>query len=157
MKKKSKPFKFKVTRYDKKKKHLFDTSVYVTLEEYTIEEDSENGLDLKVSVTLKQWRDYGTKKLVVKKKTKKKTVVKKKTTKAKPKTKKRSKTSTYTVKKGDCLWNIAKKKYGKSERWKEIYKENKDTIEKAARKHGRKSSSNGWWIYPGTKLKLKVE
>ena len=30
----------------------------------------------------------------------------------------------------------------------------KAAIEAAAKKYGRSSSSNGWWIYPGTVLKL---
>lgn len=68
-----------------------------------------------------------------------------------------SKTSTqkkYTVKKGDCLWNIAKKYYGSGTQWKKIYNENKTTIENAAKKHGKKSSNNGNLIYPGTVLKI---
>ncbi|MBR4878202.1 MAG: LysM peptidoglycan-binding domain-containing protein [Clostridia bacterium] len=35
---------------------------------------------------------------------------------------------TYTVKSGDCLWNIAKKLLGNGFRWKEIYELNKDII-----------------------------
>ena len=82
----------------------------------------------------------------------KKTVTKKKTT-----TKRTSKTTTqkkHKVKKGDCLWNIAKKYYKDGSKWKKIYNANKSTIEKAAKKHGKKSSSNGHWIYPGTVLKI---
>lgn len=60
----------------------------------------------------------------------------------------------YTVKKGDCLWNISKKFYKDATKWRKIYKANKDIIEKAAKKHGRKSSCNGHWIYPGTVLGL---
>ncbi|MCU7380522.1 LysM peptidoglycan-binding domain-containing protein [Clostridiales Family XIII bacterium ASD5510] len=88
--------------------------------------------------------------IITKKKTKKKST--KKTSSSSSRGTKSS--GTYTVKKGDCLWNIASKKLGKGSRWKEIYNLNKSTIEKAAKKHGRKSSSNGHWIYPGTKLKL---
>lgn len=72
-------------------------------------------------------------------------------------TQRNSKTSSqkkYTVKKGDCLWNIAKKFYKDPTKWKKIYNANKSTIEKAAKKHGKKSSSNGHWIYPGTVLKI---
>lgn len=65
------------------------------------------------------------------------------------------KTTTYTVKKGDTLWDIAKKKTGKSSNWKKIYTKNKKVIENAAKKHGKKSSSNGKWIYPGTKLVIE--
>ena len=63
---------------------------------------------------------------------------------------------TYVVKKGDCLWSIAKKFYGDSSKHQKIYNANKTVIEKAAKKHGYTSSSNkgikGWWIFPGTKL-----
>ena len=68
-----------------------------------------------------------------------------------------SKTSTqkkHTVKKGDTLWSIAKKYYGSGTKWEKIYKENDTTIEKAAQKHGKKSSNKGHWIYPGTVLKI---
>lgn len=66
----------------------------------------------------------------------------------------KTKKKTYTVKKGDCLWNISKKFLGKGSSWKKIYNLNKSVIEKAAKKHGKKSSSNGHWIYPGTKLAI---
>lgn len=58
----------------------------------------------------------------------------------------------YKVKKGDTLLKIAKKKTGKSSNWTKIYKLNKKTIEKAAKKHKRKSSSKGKYLYVGTKL-----
>ena len=38
------------------------------------------------------------------------------------------KQSTYTVKSGDCLWNIAKKYLGDGSRYNEIYNLNKDKI-----------------------------
>jgi len=79
----------------------------------------------------------------------------KKKSKTKKRSSKKTKTSTYKVKKGDTLWGIAKKKTGKSSNWKRIYKKNKTIIEKTAKKHGRKSSSNGHWIYPGTKLVIE--
>lgn len=59
---------------------------------------------------------------------------------------------TYVVKAGDCLWNIAYKFYRDGTKESKIYNANKDVIEKTARKYGRSSSNNGWWIYPGTKL-----
>lgn len=61
---------------------------------------------------------------------------------------------TYTVKKKDSLWKISKKFLGKGSRWKEIYNLNKSIIEKTAKKHKRKSSKNGKYIYAGTKLKI---
>ena len=67
---------------------------------------------------------------------------------------KNKKHKTYTIKKGDSLWKIAKKKLGSGKKWKDIYKLNKSVIEKTAKKHGKKSSKKGKRIYPGTKIKL---
>lgn len=39
--------------------------------------------------------------------------------------------TTYTVVKGDCLWNIAKKAYGNGALWTKIYEANKGTIQNA--------------------------
>ena len=58
-------------------------------------------------------------------------------------------TGTYTVKSGDTLYKIAKKK---STTWQKIYNKNKAVIEKAAKKHGMKNSDHGHWIWAGTKL-----
>ncbi len=80
----------------------------------------------------------------------------KKTSKTKAKSSK-SKTTSYTVKSGDTLYGIATKKLGKGSRWKEIYSKNKTVIEKTAKKYGKKSSSNGHWIYPGTKLTIPAK
>lgn len=66
------------------------------------------------------------------------------------------KSVTYTIKKGDCLWKIAAmpKHYGDGSKWKKIYDANKSIIEKTAKKHGKSSSNNGWWIYPGVTLTI---
>lgn len=61
---------------------------------------------------------------------------------------------TYTIKSGDTLWAIARKHYGSGSKWQTIYKANKTIIEKTAKKRGKKSSSNGHWIYPGTILTI---
>lgn len=126
-------------------------SMTCTLEDYTVEDDVKEGVDLKLSLNFKQWVNYGTKTVTFKKSGGKTTTSTKKSRKS---ASKKGSGGTYTVKKGDCLINIAKKKLGNSNRWKEIYKLNKTTIENAAKKHGKKSSSNGHWIYPETKLKL---
>lgn len=68
----------------------------------------------------------------------------------------KSKSKTYTVKSGDCLWNIARMPlhYGKGSEWKKIYDANKDIIEKEAKRRGYKHSDNGHWIFPGMVLSI---
>ncbi len=60
----------------------------------------------------------------------------------------------YTVVPGDTLWALSKKYYGSGKEYMRIYNANADVIEAAARSHGRSSSDNGHWIYPGTVLTI---
>ncbi len=57
-----------------------------------------------------------------------------------------------TSKRSEGLAKLAKKYYKKASAWRKIYKKNKAVIEKAAKKHGRKSSDKGKYLYKGTKL-----
>lgn len=78
----------------------------------------------------------------------------KKKAKARPKKKNsgtKNGTSFYTVRKGDTLYRIAAKK---GCTWQKLYAKNKDVIEQEAKKHGKKSSGHGHWIFPGTKLAI---
>ena len=64
---------------------------------------------------------------------------------------------TYTVKKGDTLWAIAKKFYGSGTKWKTIYNANKTIIENTAKARWKaaginRDSQNGHWIFPGCKI-----
>lgn len=63
---------------------------------------------------------------------------------------------THVVKSGDSCWAIAQKYYGDGKEWPTIYKANKKIIEQTAKKHGKSSSNNGWWIYPGVRLTIPV-
>lgn len=65
-----------------------------------------------------------------------------------------SKGRTYTVKNGDTLWAISKRYYGSGTQYMKIYNANKSTIESVAKKHGKKSSDSGHWIWAGTKLAI---
>lgn len=118
------PFQFIVVRTKPSGKMLFNTNIKVSLEDYTISEDAENGLDLKITIKLKQYKSYSTKtvKVVVKQEKPVATVQNTRTTETAPKKK------TYTVKAGDCLWNIAKKYLGNGAKYTEIYNLNKDKI-----------------------------
>ena len=62
--------------------------------------------------------------------------------------------TTYKVKSGDTLYDIAKKHFGDGSRWQEIYDANKNAIEADAKSHGKTSSSNGHFIWSGLDLTL---
>ena len=55
------PFQFIITRAFPNGKSLYDTNMKVSLEDYKIEESADEGFDCKVTIKLKQWREYGTK------------------------------------------------------------------------------------------------
>ena len=125
MKTSKKPFQFIVTRTFPNGKMLFDTNMKVSLEDYDIKEDSKQGFDVMVSIKLKQYRDYGTKTYnIINSKSK----VVSKTKRAAENSPAPTSNKTYTVKKGDCLWNIAKKFYGNGSKYMKIYNANKDKI-----------------------------
>ena len=65
-----------------------------------------------------------------------------------------SKTTSYTIKSGDTLWAISQKFLGAGSKWQTIYDANKEIIESTAKKHGKSSSNNGHWIYPGVVLQI---
>lgn len=137
-----KPFQFIVSRVTQGGKLLFDTNMKVSLEDYEISEDADDlGMDIKVKISLKQYRDFGTKTVVLEQpKTEGEqpvaAVTKERAAENAPQPK------TYTVKKGDCLWNIAKKYCGDGTKWKELAGLNADKI------------VNPNLIYPGQVLTL---
>lgn len=148
--KRKKPVKFKITRATPNGKVSFrQTGFDVTIEDYEIIEDAEKyGMDICVKLDMKQYNFWGAKVLKPGNPDNKNAASIKKVRNSK------DPAGSYIVKKGDCLMYIARKQLGDGSRWKEIYSLNQKVIEAEAKKHGRKSSSNGHWIYPGTKLKL---
>lgn len=135
-------FPFVVTRTTPKGKPLFFTAQLVTLEDYSLDEDAENGLDIIADITLKEYRTYGTTvyKEIYDPETGRKAmeVAKTRTTATKviPKT--------YTVKKGDTLWSIAKKELGDGAMEEQLWRWNKDLVECPLR--GTKELQPGWII-----------
>ena len=130
-----KPFQFIVSRKMPSGKILFDTNIKVSLEDYTISEEAEEGFDVKVSIKLKQYKDYSTKtvQITIKQERPRPVVVQ---TPSRPATTAPT-TRTYTVVRGDCLWNMAKKYYGNGSQYTRIYNANRDKIK------------NPSLIYPG--------
>ena len=128
-------------------------SLLCTIEKFEYHEDGEDPNTIHYSITLKEYRSPAINQIV-----KKKSGSSGKGKAGKKKSSNRAKTSTkpktYTIKKGDTLWAIAKKFLGSGNKWKSIYNANKSVIEKAAKKHGKSSSSTGHWIYPGTVINI---
>lgn len=136
-----KPFQFIVTRTFPNGKMLFDTNMKVSLESYDIKEDAKQGFDVIVSVKLKQYREYGTKTCTISTESNK-TTASVQNTRPTGNSPAPSSNKTYTVQKGDCLWNIAKKFYGNGSKYTVIYNANKDKIK------------NPNLIYPGQVLTI---
>ena len=155
LKEKKKSFRFIVARTTLKNKRSWDTNLLVALEELELKESADEGDDVIVSFTLKQYKPYGVKRLDISKYG---------VTKNKGGSSRSGNNSggsgsaqSYTVKSGDCLWNIAKKFYGNGALWTTIYNANKSAIESDAKRHGKSSSSNGHWIYPGLTLTIPAK
>ena len=117
------PFQFIVSRQMPDGKMIFNTNMTVSLESYDVKEKADEGFDLKVSIKLKQYRPYGTKIVKVSGNNLNITNQRPATNSPAPKQE-----TTYTVKKGDCLWNIAKAIYGNGALYTKIYEANKDKI-----------------------------
>lgn len=136
-----KTFQFIVTRTLPNGKMLFDTNMKVSLESYTIKEDAKSyGMDVMVTIKLKQYRDFSTKTCNIQfASTKPKVVVQ---PVRPPENPPKPANQTYTVVKGDCLWNIAKKFYGNGSKYTVIFDANRDKIK------------NANLIYPGQVLTI---
>lgn len=123
-------------------RRLYDTNLTVSVEDYNIVEDAKKGLDVSVDVNLKQWRDYGTKTATVEQPAADTgqpltvTMEQERDAGTAPAAK------AYTVKKGDTLWAIAAKYYGRGSDYTKIAGANTDKI------------SNPNLIYPGQVLTL---
>lgn len=123
-----KPTRFIMSRTLPNGQRLFDTNMQVSIEDYTISEDAKNGLDVSVDVTLKQYNDYGTRVLNIVKKSDGSFSASSAGNKGKRETDNAPRGGTYTVKRGDCLWLIAKKFYGSGAKYTKIYEANRDKI-----------------------------
>lgn len=132
-------FQFIVIRKFPNGNSIFDTNIKVSIEDYTITDSTDEGFDTKVKIKLKQYREYSTKTVQVTIKQYKPPVVTRTVTTNNTAASKPS-GQNYTVKSGDCLWNIAKKYYGNGSKYTTIYNANRDKIK------------NPNLIYPGQVL-----
>lgn len=138
LKVKQKSFQLIVNRMRPSGDLLFDTNITVSLEDYDIQEDAENGFDVIVALRFKQYKPFGNKKLEIKKNSEGKTEVKKVENRS---TTNKAKVEPYTVKKGDNLWTICKKFLGNPMKYPEIAKLN--------------NIKNPHLIYPGQVIRFE--
>lgn len=122
------PFQWILNRSMPSGRRLFYTNLTVGMEDYQITDDAEEGFDITVTVSLKQYRHYGTKTVTIQPATTQTATPTATVEQPQRETTQAPKQSTYTVKSGDCLWNIAKKYLGDGSRYNEIYNLNKDKI-----------------------------
>lgn len=122
------PFQWILNRSRPDGAALFYSNLTVGMEDYQITDDAKEGFDLTVSVKLRQYRAFGTKTVTITPAADSSSTATATVQEAPRSTESAPQNSTYTVKSGDCLWNIAKKQLGDGSRWKEIYELNKDKI-----------------------------
>ncbi len=122
-----KPFLFFVIRTDDSGNVVYTGSTsenkepYYTLEDYSIKEDAEQyGIDCSVEISLKQYRSYATAtgKIQIDSNGQTATVQKQRDATSKQNSK------SYTVQKGDTLWNICKKELGDGSKYQQIAQKN---------------------------------
>lgn len=137
-----KPFQLIISRIMPNGKVLFSTNMKVSMEDYKITEQAKDGFDLTVKIKLKQYRDYGTKTVNIQ------TVASKSKASVEPQRETNNSpapatSQTYTVVKGDCLWNIAKRFYGNGSKYTVLYDANRGVV-----------GGNPNLIYPGQVLTI---
>lgn len=107
----------------------------VSLEEYMVTDSSGNGFDIIIDVKIKKYIGYGTQKIEIGKDNKANSIV----SQTRPDTKAAPKS--YTVKKGDTLYNICRAQLGDGNRYKDIAKLN--------------NIANANLIYPGQIIRFE--
>lgn len=130
-----KPFQFIVTRKMPTGSPLYGTNIKVSMEDYRITEDAEDGFDVSVKIKLKQYREYGTKSVSVKGavtdvpgNTVGTYTVSMKQTRSRESAPATDRVRSYTVKPGDTIFGIAKEMYGDGSKYTTIYENNRDVI-----------------------------
>lgn len=122
-----KPFQFIVCRRTPIGKQLLNTNIKVSLEEYKISEDVKLGFDFEVKISLKQFKEYGTKQINVQIASgkPKASVEPNRETNNSPAS---TSAQTHIVKSGECLCAIAKYYYGSESKYIDIYNANRAVI-----------------------------
>lgn len=113
---------------------------YMTIEDFSYSQSGGDVGSYDYSITLKEYRSVKVRQIKIKDN---KAALPTKQTANPARVNTKQKPETYTVKSGDCLWNIAKKFYGDGSLYTKIYNANKKII-----------GSNPNLIYPGQVLTI---
>lgn len=122
------PFEFIVIRDGPGRFSSFDTNLDVTLEDYKVSDDVKEGFDLVVSISLKEYRNYGTKIMNFVLIEDQAETVQAADESGTERQGEPASAGSYTVTSGDSLWKIAKQLLGNGNRWQELYNLNRDKI-----------------------------
>ena len=112
------PVRFLITGTD------LDCNLRMGIDSFEYEERSGELGDLYYTITLYEWKDISPKRIVLPEKKEEPAKTQEPERPGKPE----QTSKTYTVKPGDCLWNIAKAIYGKGSDYTKIYNANKGVI-----------------------------
>lgn len=124
---KKRPTQMIMTRTAPDGKLLYDTNEKVTVEDFNINEAGSD-LDVQVDISLRQYVDYGTQTIDIKKVSVGSAVQKVIKITKERETHNAPTAKTYTIKSGDTLWAIAKKYLGSGSKFTDIVKANSDKI-----------------------------
>ena len=134
--------KINAWKASKKPVHFIATAcgvdLYVTIESFDYSEDGGDPGTYQYDLTLKEYREIAVRQVKIDIPKQTATVEKEE-----PRVDNTVQPKTYTVKSGDCLWNIAKKYYGDGAEYTKIYNANKNVI-----------GGNPNLIYPGQVLSI---
>ncbi len=103
---------------------LFDTNMLVTLEDYNIDEDADNGFDLVVPLRFKQYRPYGTKECEV---TTDENGVQHISVKETRPAYDKTVPNAYKIRNEQSMWEVCKRMSGGSLDWREVMEKNSIT------------------------------
>ena len=112
------PVRFLITGTD------LDCNLRMGIDSFEYEERSGELGDLYYTIKLYEWKDISPKRIVLPEKKEEPAKTQEPERPGKPE----QTSNTYTVKPGDCLWNIAKAIYGKGSDYTKIYNANKGVI-----------------------------
>lgn len=112
------PVRFLITGTD------LDCNLRMGIDSFEYEERSGELGDLYYTIKLYEWKDISPKRIVLPEKKEEPAKSQESARAGNPE----QTSKTYTVKPGDCLWNIAKKFYGKGSDYTKIYNANKGVI-----------------------------